>query len=97
MKALAFEIQTSQVERDFRMIMLEWDNKHEKVKLKSALIISPGRTHSFDLSVSSSLDKMKLVYKGWHREVVVDQREKPIRNNGIASYEFRLFYEDDLM
>lgn len=72
MKALAFEIQTSQVERDFRMIMLEWDNKHEKVKLKSALIISPGRTHSFDLSVSSSLDKMKLVYKGWHREVVVD-------------------------
>ena len=97
MKALKFEIQTSRVERDYRMIMLERDNKHEKVKLKSALMISPGRTHSLDLSVSSSLDKMKLVYKGWHREVVIDWREKPIRNNGVASYEFRLFYDDDLM
>ena len=97
MKALKFEIQTSRVERDYRMIMLECDNKHEKVKLKSALMISPGRTHSLDLSVSSSLDKMKLVYKGWHREVVIDWREKPIRNNGVASYEFRLFYDDDLM
>jgi len=97
MKALKFEIQTRGVERDYRMIMLECDNKHEKVKLKSALMISPGRTHSLDLSVSSSLDKMKLVYKGWHREVVIDWREKPIRNNGVASYEFRLFYDDDLM
>ena len=97
MKALAFEIQTSRVERDYRMIKLEWENKQEKVKLKSVLMISPERTHTLDLSVSSSLDKMELAYKGWHREVVVDWREKPIRNNGIASYEFRLFYDDVLM
>ncbi len=87
-KKLTCEIQTSRVKENYQMIELEWQNKHDEVKLE-IVWMSP-KLNTLDVSISKSLDKMEIVYKDGEREIFLNCMKPLIQNNGIVSYEVRL-------
>ena len=93
-KKLTCEIQTSRLKGKYQVMELEWQNKHEEIKLKTGWMSS--KLNTLDVSISKSLDKMEIVYKDGHRDILLNCMETLTRKNGVISYEFRLINNDVL-